>query len=450
MFDVIVIGGGPGGYKAAELLGKQGVQVALIEENELGGVCLNQGCIPFKSYLSASKICQESNKLSQENIANKLDMSLNQSQLLEKKRLIIKGLRQSIEGLLRSNGVTVIRGHARAAEYDDNRIKIDVDGKLFESSKIIIATGSDEIILSNFQKKVPYKIIGSREMLELVELPDSIDIVGGGVIGLEAACYFADAGCEVTVFEAANHIGGHIDIEIAVALKKILERKGIQIITNTRMAECEPDGILYQGEQSIKRTPRYVLHAIGRRPRLDKEILDCLDVKYDVTGILIDDACRTSNPNIYACGDVTGKLMLAHTAYRQAKVIANTIKGEKSNINYQSIPRIIYTNPEVLSVGCSEEDCQKQNIDYQAKSLPMTYSGKYFAENGKDGAKAKMIVDKDKKIIGFHMIGNGSSEISLAVEILIAYKMTVNEIANMVFPHPTYGEIIGDLAGLFE
>lgn len=450
MFDVIVIGGGPGGYKSAELLGKQGAQVALIEENELGGICLNQGCIPFKSYLSVSKICQELNKLSQENIVNKFNMSLNQNQLLEKKRLIIKGLRQSIEGLLKSNGVTVIRGHASAAEYDDNHVKIYVDGNQYESSKIIIATGSDEIILPNFQKEVPYKIIGSREMLELAELPHSIDIVGGGVIGLEAACYFADAGCEVTVIEAADHIGGHIDNEIAVALKKILERKGIQIITNTHMVDCELDGILYKGGQCIKRTPQYIMHAIGRRPRLDKEILDCLDVKYDVAGILIDDACRTSNPNVYACGDVTGKLMLAHTAYRQAKVIANTIKGEKSNIDYQSIPRIIYTNPEVLSLGCSEEDCQTQNIEYQAKSLPMTYSGKYFAENGKDGAKAKLIVDKDKKIIGFHMIGNGSSEISLAAEIMIAHKMTVNEIANMVFPHPTYGEIIGDLAGLFE
>lgn len=451
MFDVVVIGGGPGGYKTAELLGKQGTCTALIEENELGGVCLNQGCIPFKKYLSVSKICQEVNKLSQENMVNASAVSLNQNQLLEKKQLIIKGLRQNLERMLKTVGVTVIKGHANVINCDSGYIEIDVDGNLLKTATLVIATGSrEEIIKPDFEMNGFCKMIGSREMLELTELPDNIDIVGGGAIGLEAACYFADAGCGVTVIEAASHIGGRIDYEIAESLQKILERKGIQIITDTHFQNFETDGILYQGEQSMKRKSRYTLYAIGRKPKLDKKMLDCLNIKYNETGILIDETCRTSNPNVYACGDVTGKLMLAHTAYRQAKVIANDIKGERSNIDYQNIPRIIYTNPEVLSIGYSEENCKDQNIVYETKTLPMTYSGKYFAENGKDGAKAKMIVDKDKKIIGFHMIGNGSSEISLAVELMIAHEMTVNEISNLVFSHPTYGEIINDLAGLFS
>lgn len=452
MFDVVVIGGGPGGYKTAELLGKQGISVALVEEDALGGVCLNQGCIPFKSYLNVAKLRQKAKKLLKEITEDEFDVKLNQKKILQKKQQIIKGLQQSVSGLLKSSGVIVFYGCARVVESMDKYIRIDVNGELLECKNVVIATGSEEIMFPDIIKEMlPYKVMGSREMLELEDFPKSIDIVGGGVIGLEAACYYADAGCTVTLIEASDHVGGHIDLEIAMVLKRIMQNKGIRIITNTCLKKFEQDGVVYQqNDEFIRRESQCVLIAIGRKPRIDTDMLDCLGVKYDKKGIVIDEHCRTSNPRVYACGDVTGKLMLAHTAYRQAKVIVDSIKEKGSSMDYQIIPRIIYTNPEVLSVGFTEEDCKEQNIRYIAKSLPMTYSGKYFAECGKDGARAKMIVDEaEHRIIGFHMIGNGSSELSLALELMISNKMTTDEIGNMIFAHPTYSEIVGELTNCF-
>ena len=451
MFDVAVIGGGPGGYRTAELLGKQGMKVALIEEKMIGGVCLNQGCIPFKSYLNATKILQEVKKLSSEKITDEVDVTLNQRQILRKKQQIVAGLRKSVENTLKFNGVSIFYGYAQITENNEKTIKISIEDEVIECGKLVIATGSEEIMLPGITDALSYKVIGSCEMLELDEFPQNIDIIGGGVIGLEAACYYADAGCQVTLIEATDHIGGSIDLELSTALKRILQKKGICVYTDTCLTDFEQDSVLYrQNGEYIRRTPQYVLIAIGRKPRLDEKMLSQLNVEFRKNGIIVDEQCRTSNPNVYACGDVTGKMMLAHTAYRQAKMIADSIQNKNGDIAYHLIPRVIYTNPEVLSIGFSEEHCKKENIGYIAKSLPMTYSGKYFAENGKDGAKAKMIVDDaEHRIIGFHMIGNGASELSLAMELMISNKMTIDEIQNIVIAHPTYGEIIGELAGCF-
>ena len=451
MFDVVVIGGGPGGYKTAELLGKKGLKVALIEEKNLGGVCLNQGCIPFKSYLHATKIRLDAKKMIKEKTADECNVILNQNHILQKKDQIVKGLQQSVAGMLRSNGVQVYYGHAEVLENDESGIKINVEGERIECSKVVLATGSVENRFSDIPENSSYTVIGSSEMLQLERFPESIDIIGGGAIGLEAASYYADAGCEVTLIEATDHIGGPIDLEIAIALKGILSKKGIKVLTDTAVQKFEIDGIVYKTADGVlKRNPQYIMTAIGRSPRIDHEMLKALNVEFWKKGIIVDDQCRTSNSNVYACGDVTGKLMLAHTAYRQAKVVADSICGKEEPMDYQIIPKVIYTNPEVISVGLNEEDCKVREIEYVAVSLPMTYSGKYFAENGKDGAKAKMIVEaKNQQIVGFHMIGNGASEISLAAELMIAHKMTVGEIENLVIAHPTYGEIIGALAECF-
>ena len=193
----------------------------------------------------------------------------------------------------------------------------------------------------------------------------------------------------------------------------------------------------------------YLFISVGRKPNIESRIINEINICFDENGIKIDDKCRTTDGNIFACGDVTGKLMLAHTAYHQAKIIADTISGIENSTNYKIIPRVIYTNPEVLSVGMTEQECKDAGIEFQSRSLPMTFSGKYFADYGKDGAKAKMIIDKNRHVIGFHMIGNNSSEISLAVEMMIAYEMKIEDICDLVYAHPSYAEIIGDLAESF-
>lgn len=449
MFDVIVIGGGPGGYKTAELLGENGLKAALVEEEDLGGTCLNQGCIPFKSYLHTSRIRQETLKACGMGLTGTTAVGISQREVLDYKESIVKGLRKSVEGALKHRGVSIYRGHARVIRHQDNAIVIDVNGESVEGAKLVIATGSEDKNI-DIPTGLSYKVINSKEMLQLDYLPDEIEIIGAGAIGLEAASYFADAGCHVTVMESMDHIGGHIDREISQAMERILGKKGVSVITGATLHHFEADRIVYQKDREwLVRQPKVVLLATGRVPRMDYDSLDVLNVKYSDKGIEVDDQCKTSTPDIYACGDVTGKLMLAHTAYRQAKVIAGSICGEESRMEYSSIPRMIYTNPEVMSVGYSEEDCLKLGTVYTAKSLPMTYSGKYFAEIGKDGAVAKMIADTEGRVIGFHMIGNGACEISLAVEIMIKKGMAVGEIKDLVFAHPTYSEIIYELAGRF-
>ncbi len=452
MFDVIVIGGGPGGYRAAYLLGRKNFKVALVEEENIGGVCLNQGCIPFKSYLHTARTIQEANCLVKENVIAGNAVSLSQSLLCEKREAIIKGLRQGVMNSLKTAGITVYKGTASIAECNDGMLAFHVNGEIIKGKKAVIATGSEEKQLQGIEDASTFsRVIGSREMLEFTEIPDNIDIIGGGAIGLETASFLCDVGCKVTVIEAGSHIGGGLDQEIADGLKKILGKKGIQIFTDTKFARVKDQTLIYEssGNEQTK-SPEYVIVSIGRKPRIDGKMLDVLGVKYSIDGIEIDDSCRTSNENVYACGDVTGKLMLAHTAYQQARVIADSMAGIDAKMNYDHIPRIIYSNPEVLSIGVSEEDCKKRGIYFEARTLPMTYSGKYFAENGKDGAKAKMIINEEKRMVGFHMIGNCASEISLAVEMMIANHMRIDSVQNIIYPHPTYGEIICDLAEAFS
>lgn len=451
-YDVIVIGGGPGGYRTAELLGKRRLHVALIEEASLGGVCLNEGCIPFKSYLHAANVMREALTLGGEGLLRSADgLQLEQNQVFQKKSAIVDALRRSVSAALQSCGVTVVHGKAHVADCGEKQITVEAEGEQFVCDTLVIATGSQSAPRDAVPAGAAYRVIGSRELLQMDSLPSAMDILGAGAVGLEAACYLANAGCEVTVLEEAERIGGRIDAEISDALCRILRKRGVNILTGARVAQFGTDGItVVQNGVSSLRNPQYLLYAAGRKPRLDTADLDRLGVRYQPAGIEVDEQCRTSNPHVFACGDVIGRLMLAHTAYRQAKVIADTVCGVDAAMDYRFIPRVIYTSPEVMSVGLSEQECIDAGIDYTARSLPMTYSGKYYAEHGRDGAKAKMIVDGDGRVLGLHMIAHGASELSLAVELMCMRQMTAAQIADLVFAHPTYGEIISDLAACFD
>lgn len=450
MYDVIVIGGGPGGYKSAELLARGGLCVALVEKENVGGVCLNQGCIPFKTYLHSSKIIFETNKLFKEGLINKdpADIKILQQAVYDNKTRIVYGLNKSVENMLLKLGVTIYKGTAKAVSYNDSCVSFAVNEDVIEAKKCILALGSEEITINTLQSNEFVKIIHSKEMLELKEIPKSIDIVGGGVIGIEAATYFNEIGCETTLIEKTDHIAGNIDQDISISLAEILRKKGINVFTNTTFVKFDDDKAVYESNgEMLVRNPQYVMSAIGRKPNLDKQMLDTLKVDYNSSGVLIKDDCSTSNKNVYACGDITGKLMLAHVAYVQARVIADTLLNKSTeSIDYYLVPKVIYSNPEVLSVGYTEQECQTNNFSYTCVTLPMTFSGKYFAENGKDGAKAKLIVNRDTQIIGFHMIGNGSSEMAIALEIAIKNKLTASDLCKLVYPHPTYAEIIYELA----
>ena len=453
MFDVIVIGGGPGGYRAAQLLADYGCSVAIIEKDELGGVCLNQGCIPFKAYLRATGFLQEASRYAKESVFSGGDNSLDQASLLKKKNKIIAGLRQGLSAGMTGRGITVIKGSASSVERMDDNFAVATEAGRIEGRNLIIATGSVEVKLPNINDAdSAIKVITSKEMLELEETPKSIVIIGAGAIGLEAACFFKDAGSDVTVIEAASHIGGNIDSDISASLEKCLRKKGINFLTNTTVTGIEGDSLCCKGENGdiARFNPKYVLVAVGRRPDTDDALINSLGVEFDRHGIKIDEKCRTSVPKVYACGDITGKIMLAHTAYHQAKVIADTIKGIDNTVDYKRIPKVIYSNPEVITVGMTEQECINDKLEYRAKSLPMTYSGKYFSDYGKDGAFAKLIVNERQEVIGFHMVGNESAEIALAAEMMIVSKFKVGDLSNLVYAHPSYSEIIGELADAFN
>lgn len=448
-FDLIIIGGGPGGYESAELAGKNGLKTALIERNEIGGTCLNQGCIPLKGYLHVAHIIDTEQELERDSVFIDSNMhQISQTDVIKRNQSIISNLQQGISYKLKLAGVSIFNGNGQIISVDKKQIRVDVNGSQICAKYLIIAAGSKEIRLPINSSNIKYSVLYSNDIFSLQNIPKKLVIIGAGVIGLEAACYFNAAGCEVTILDAGDKIGGDLDDSISITLQKIMERKGISIYKNVNVREfCETAILIEENGQERFLQTECVLIAIGRTPCVERLGLENSNIKYTKDGICIDDNCRTNQCNVFACGDITGKIMLAHTAYTQARVIINNLMGYETHIDYTLIPKIIYTSPEVITIGLTEEGCVTNNIPYLAKELPLTYSGKYFVEHKKDGAKAKIIINPvTKTIIGFSMIGNGSAEIALTVELMMAKRMTIDEIANLIFPHPTIGEIIRELA----
>lgn len=447
-YDLIVIGGGPGGYEAAELAGKRGLKTALIERDKLGGVCLNRGCIPLKGYLYLAHVRESMMELQEDRVISDCDMyQVNQAYMNERNQQIIEKLQRGIEYRLKNAGVTIYRGDAYISSVDED-VDVAVKEQLLRARFLIIATGSQAVKLPNVNQNLKYQVIYSDEIFRLSSIPRKMLIVGAGAIGLETACYFNTVGCEVEVIDAAEEIGGKIDTDIAKVYRKMLEHKGIKIHTNSQIRELNEEEIVIEIEgECVNRQAEVVLIAAGRIPAVQGFGLEESGVVYDQEGILIDNTCRTNKKNVFACGDVTGKCMLAHTAYEQARIAIDNLMGREAYINYDIVPRIIYTSPEMMVVGLSEKECIARNIQYIVKELPMTYSGKYFIEHKNDGAKAKIVVDTHSKtIIGFAMVGDGAAEMALAIEMMIVTKMQIDNIAGLIFPHPTVGEIVRELA----
>lgn len=453
IYDLLVIGAGPGGYEAACLAGKAGLKTALIEKKTPGGVCLNQGCIPFKSYLHIAGVREEAGRLvAQGLLENTAEILVNQKAVYRYKNAVVKALGKSMEAGLKNAGVSLIHATAFIQSVEAHGICVSADGTVITGKKLLIATGSREVRLLCDRERLSYPVVYSDGMLEIQSLPENVFIVGAGVIGLEAADYFHACGCKVTVIESGTCIGGgNLDQEIADTLLKCLARKGITFYLDTTVAEFQKDAVMLTSPNgSFYQEPDFVMIAVGRKAATDGLGLAHTDIAYDEDGIKINAYGQTTNPSVYACGDVTGKPMLAHAAIRQADIAVAHLSGKNPSVSDVCIPAVIYTNPEALNVGLSEECCRKNQISYVAKSLPMTYSGKYFAEHGKDPARAKMIADADTgTLLGFHMVGNGAAEIALAAELMMTRHMTVREIRQLVFPHPAVGEIIRELAGCF-
>lgn len=425
MYDVAIIGGGPAGYTAAELAGKNGLRTILFEKNALGGVCLNEGCIPTKTLLYSAKVYNTLKEASKYGISCE-NAGYDLSKIIARKNKIVRKLVAGIKAKLQEAGVEVVNGEAFVQPKD--KIEILCNEQVYEAGKLILCTGSETLV-----PPIPgLKETGfwtSREALDNRNLPESLLIVGGGVIGVEFASFFNTLGTKVIVVEMLDEILGGMDKELSALLRNELVKKGIEFHLSTKVVSVNGNQIEIEknGEKQTLEASQILLSA-GRRP---------------VTPALqVNAFMQTANPDIYACGDATGFSLLAHTAVREAEAAVEHILGKQHPMSYKAIPGVVYTHPEVAGVGKTEEMLRKENTSYTVKKLPMTYSGRFVAENEMGTGICKILEGNGGTVLGLHLLGNPASELIVIAGIAIEKGLTVDELKSMVFPHPTVGEII--------
>lgn len=443
LYDVAIIGGGPAGYTAAERASANGLKTVLFERNALGGVCLNEGCIPTKTLLYSAKTLDNVKNSAKYGVGVEGSPTFDLPKIIARKQKTVRKLVAGIKQKMAAHDVTVIIGEATIEGEDGERnIVISCNGETITAAKVLLSTGSETII-------PPIKGLSesgywtSKEALDNKGVPESLAVIGGGVIGVEFASFFNSLGVKVTVIEMLPEILGAMDKELSAMLRAEYTKKGIDFHLNTKVVEIKGGQIIIEkdGEQwTIEAS--HILLSTGRRPVTANLNLDKLNIELFRNGVKVNENMQTSHPNIYACGDITGYSLLAHTAVREGEVAINHILGKTDSMSYKAIPGVVYTNPEIAGVGQTEEELTAKSIKYTAHKLPMAYSGRFVAENELGNGVCKLIIDEDSKIIGCHMLGNPASELVVIAGIAIEKGFTVEEFQKIVFPHPTVGEII--------
>ena len=453
LFDLIVIGGGPGGYLAAERAAHGGLKTLLFEMRSLGGVCLNEGCIPSKALLNSAKTYEHALHANMYGVSCS-NVTIDQKAVVARKAKVVKTLVSGVRAKMKAHGVTVVMERAQIEGKNADGFVVSAADKQYVGKKLIIATGSSNVVppLPGLRENLGGFVLTNREVLELQEIPKEFVVIGGGVIGLEMACYFGAVGAKVTVIEMLDHIAGATDREISKMLQKELEAKGIRFLLGHKVTSVEPGTVWAESPAGEKLAvpAEKVLLSIGRRANCTDMGLEKIGVAFD-RGITTDTMGRTNIPGVFAIGDVNGHHMLAHTAYREAEVAVNNLLGKQDMMRYHANPSVIYTQPEIASVGKTEEECKDKGIDYEVQKLSMRYSGRFVAENeGADGL-CKVIVDKKRRnILGVHMIGSYSGEIIWGAAEMIEMQMRVQDARQIIFPHPTVSEIIREVLWEFN
>lgn len=443
LYDIAIIGGGPAGYTAAERASANGLKTILFEKNALGGVCLNEGCIPTKTLLYSAKTLDSIKSSVKYGITVEGDAEFDLPKIIARKQKTVRKLVAGIKQKLAAHDVVVVNGEAVIEDEDgESNILIGCNDETITATKVLLCSGSETII-------PPIKGLDvsgywtSKEALDNKEVPESLAIIGGGVIGVEFASFFNSLGTKVTVIEMLPEILGAMDKELSAMLRVEYTKKGIDFHLDTKVIEVRDSQIVIEkdGEQSIIDAAQILL-STGRRPVTSNLNLEKLNIEMFRNGVNVNEWMQTSHPNIYACGDITGHSLLAHTAVREGEVAINHILGKEDRMSYKAIPGVVYTNPEIAGVGQTEEELAAKGIEYRVLKLPMAYSGRFVAENELGNGVCKLIVDTNERIIGCHMLGNPASELIVIAGIAIEKGYTVEEFQKIVFPHPTVGEII--------
>lgn len=442
MYDLAIIGGGPAGYVAAEKAGAAGQSVVLFEKRELGGVCLNEGCIPTKTLLYSAKMYDHATGGKKYGITAG-EVSYEYKKIADRKTKVVRKLVAGIKMKMEAAGVTVVRGEAVIERGDAQGVAIACDGQSYEAKNLLICTGSEAFVPPIPGVEDNPAVLTNREMLALTEAPASLVVIGGGVIGMEFASYCNSLGIPVTVIEMMPEILGVMDKEIAETLRAVYAKRGVKFCLQCKVTRIEGNAVFYTDADGneLQCEGDRILMSIGRRAVLKGYGLENIAVEAE-RGIKVNARMQTSLPNVYAAGDVTGFSMLAHTASREAEVAVNNILGIEDTMEYNAIPGVVYTNPEVASVGLTEEQASTAGIEYRLHKLPMTYAGRFVAENEGQTGIFKALVSPAGKLLGVHMLGNSSSEFICAACMAITNGLTVEQLQRTVFPHPTVSEML--------
>ena len=456
MYDLAIIGGGPGGYVAAGRAGAAGLSVILFEKRELGGVCLNEGCIPTKTLLYSAKVYDYTRHAEQYGV-NVEGSAIDFGAILKRKQKVVKKLVGGVRVQMKNAAVEVVKEPAIIKGKSADGIDIAAGESTYTARNLLICTGSEAAIppIPGLREGLGGVVVTNREILALEEKPEELVAIGGGVIGMEFASFFNSIGTKVTVVEMLPKILGPMDDEISAMLQAQYAKKGVEFHLSCKVVAVEGNEVVYEDPEgnTCRAKGDKILVSVGRRANFQDIGLENIGVELALNpagrpyGIKVDDHMCTNVPGVYAAGDVTGFSMLAHTASREGEVAVNNILGKEDRMRYNAIPGVVYTNPEVAGVGVTEAEATAKGLDFAVLKLPMAFSGRFVAENERGEGVCKVVIDaKSHQVLGVHMLGNPCSELIHGSCIAIEQGMTVEQLKEVVFPHPTVSEILKETA----
>jgi dihydrolipoamide dehydrogenase len=443
-FDLAIIGGGPAGYVAAERAGAEGLAVVMFEKNALGGVCLNEGCIPTKTLLYSAKTYE--NALHADKYGVQAEgVTFDFAKIVARKNKVVRKLVAGVGAKMKAHNVTVIKGSATIkGRTPEETISIECGDETYTSTNLLICTGSEAFIPPIAGLAESEAVVTARELLDTKEQPARLIIIGGGVIGMEFAGFYGSLGTEVTVVEMLPEVLGGLDSELAAQLREVYAKKGVAFNLGCRVVRVEGGRVVWvdaNGEEASAEGDK-ILVSIGRRPVVGGFGLETLGVELRHGGIKVDDKMRTNVAGVFAAGDVTGFSMLAHTASREGEVVVNNLTGHPDRMRYDAVPSVVYTTPELASVGLTLAAAEAAGRGAREMKLPMTYSGRFVAENEGAVGLCKVVVGEADEVLGVHLLGGPAGEIIWGACLAIENGMTASQLREVIFPHPTVSEII--------